>query len=394
MSKIVFAFLNTKIALNLLKITKTMKNEISISEKKVKSKESDQISKLLKKLSSLEKEANLQREQLEKLLTAFVKDILPIMEKRKQMVDEWIQQLMCYYDTSQLKANDKPLLTEIIAYQLKEYTYLSDGNLPEHLALVFERIEGLTFEEAKGKNFIESVEAITEKLTEMGLDLDLSGLKQDSTEEELRKYFAEILENKIDQNNEFNTGQRKKTKKQEEKERKEKLAEELKNKSINSVYRELAKAIHPDLEQDAELRKIKEEVMKELTAAYEKQDLRTLFRLEMEWLQKEESELDTKPDELLKIYKKMLKDQIEDLQMEIEMEDSHARFARIKIHFHPEIQLRKVNIKEFIEREEYMLKEYVWNVREMKKHHPPVVPKLLREFISEFRHIKNSQFNW
>ena len=375
-------------------MTTKMRDDIIVSENKTKPSATDQFRKLLKKLSLLEKEAQVQREQLEKLLNAFLQDVKPTMNKRMQLVDEWIQQLMRFYGSIQLKKHDKPILTEIISSQLKEYTHLSEGQLPEHLSAIFETIEGMTFEEAKESDFDEKLQAISDKFAEAGFDFDLSELNQNSSEEDVRKFFAEKIEKEFQNKEESNSGQKKKTKRQEAEERKEKLAEELKNKSINSVYRELAKAIHPDLEQDPEMRKIKEEVMKELTSAYEKQDLRTLFRLEMEWLQKEESDLDTKPDELLKIYKTMLKDQIDDLKLEIELEETNPRFAMLRLHIPLFIQLRDVNISEFIQLEEDFLKDYEFNVTDIKKYHPPVLPKNLRELISRFRRENNNSFNW
>jgi len=65
---------------------------------------------------------------------------------------------------------------------------------------------------------------------------------------------------------------------------------------------------HPDLEQDAERRRQKETVMQELTAAYRNHDLHTLLRLELEWIRREECDLDRMTEEKLAIYNSVFKE--------------------------------------------------------------------------------------
>ena len=58
-----------------------------------------------------------------------------------------------------------------------------------------------------------------------------------------------------------------------EKEERTRQAEQLRNKSITSIYKQLAKVLHPDLEPDAERKQAKGTLMQELTAAYRNNDL-------------------------------------------------------------------------------------------------------------------------
>ncbi|MBC7867390.1 MAG: hypothetical protein H7X88_07640, partial [Gloeobacteraceae cyanobacterium ES-bin-316] len=53
--------------------------------------------------------------------------------------------------------------------------------------------------------------------------------------------------------------------------------DEVEKKSISELYKELAKMIHPDLEQDEAVRHSKEQLMKELTAAKEKEDVHAML---------------------------------------------------------------------------------------------------------------------
>jgi hypothetical protein len=60
----------------------------------------------------------------------------------------------------------------------------------------------------------------------------------------------------------------------------------------------------------------KEELMKELTAAYEKGDLHTILRLELTWLQKEDGDITTMNDVKLDAYTAALKEQAKELERE------------------------------------------------------------------------------
>lgn len=60
--------------------------------------------------------------------------------------------------------------------------------------------------------------------------------------------------------------------------------EEMQEKGINSIYKQLTKVFHPDLEHDSAQKAHKEELMKRLTTAYKSNDLYALVILAMEWM--------------------------------------------------------------------------------------------------------------
>jgi curved DNA-binding protein CbpA len=79
--------------------------------------------------------------------------------------------------------------------------------------------------------------------------------------------------------------------------------------TIGAIYKQLAKVLHPDLEPDPEKRGEKLALMQQLTAAYRNEDLPSLLRLELEWLHREEGDLDRLTEEELKIYNAVLREQ-------------------------------------------------------------------------------------
>lgn len=106
------------------------------------------------------------------------------------------------------------------------------------------------------------------------------------------------------------------SKRQRQKEMAKKAEEELKQRSIRTIYISLAKVVHPDGEKDDAARIEKEEVMKRVIAAYEQQDLQTLLALEMEWIYKITENLQQLTDEKLQVYLDVLKQQADDLEKE------------------------------------------------------------------------------
>src|SRR5262249_8228623 len=162
------------------------------------------------------------------------------------------------------------------------------------------------FHEAEREGFEETRSAIEDMFADAGVDIDLDGLTPGMSDEAIAAKFAEMKAKVQEQmeNHEKQTqqpGRRHKNKRQQEKEDRVRRDEEVRKRSIASIYKQLAKALHPDLEPDENRRQRKVALMQELTAAYRKNDLHTLLRLELEWIQREESDLDRLTEEKLSI---------------------------------------------------------------------------------------------
>ena len=110
---------------------------------------------------------------------------------------------------------------------------------------------------------------------------------------------------------------RKKTAKQLEKEAKQQLEDQNISKSIREVYRKLARALHPDREQDEKERERKTKIMQRVNAAYNKKDLLQLLELQLEVEQIDQKHLNNIAEDRLKYFNKILKEQFEELQQEI-----------------------------------------------------------------------------
>lgn len=75
--------------------------------------------------------------------------------------------------------------------------------------------------------------------------------------------------------------------------------------------------------------------MQELTKAHREGDLHTLLRLELEWIKREEGDLERLGDEKLGIYCELLEEQVEELQAEVREVGFEPRFAAMARFMNP-----------------------------------------------------------
>ena len=181
-------------------------------------------------------------------------------------------------------------------------------------------------EEAK-----ESISSFMESM--FGVDINMKDFSSDAEgfaqlNQKFRSEFEKIKEKEESKQN------KKKTKKQIEQEKNIKAEEEIKAKSIRSIYIMLVKILHPDSEIDPKLKLEKEEIMKKVTLAYDQKDLSTLLKLEMEWVHNETSHLEKISDDKLKIYIDALKEQVHQLIYERQSINMNPRFEEISEYVH------------------------------------------------------------
>jgi hypothetical protein len=105
---------------------------------------------------------------------------------------------------------------------------------------------------------------------------------------------------------------------------------EQQKKSIHKIYKRLAKALHPDLEQDVKLKVLKEELMKKLTCAYDARDLHALLALEMEWTGGSIDQDELESSEQIMTYREILNNQVESLKKTIDTLIFQPRYGPIQ----------------------------------------------------------------
>lgn len=201
------------------------------------------------------------------------------------------------------------------------------SEIHDDLNRLYKEVYGKSHEE----EFHDEMSDLKTMFAELGLnDIDLSDLNpKDNLQDMLRK-VGQSMHAGMEKNDELPPPPSKpKTKKELAKEQKVRELEALQNKGLNSIYKRLAKGLHPDLEQDLEKRIEKEVLMKRLTTAYSNQDLISLLEIESEWLGTVEDASETLSEESFKVYNSLLKEQIEDLKQELRITVLHHRYIEI-----------------------------------------------------------------
>jgi phage-related minor tail protein len=127
----------------------------------------------------------------------------------------------------------------------------------------------------------------------MDVDVDELNKTNFSSEEErqqhqekFKDFFEKYHQQQAGEHTDFfsqfeNQRERKKSKAQQEKEKKLAEAEKLLNTDINKLFKDLAKLIHPDREQDPTLRDKKEALMKELSNARDSMNIAEILRIKL-----------------------------------------------------------------------------------------------------------------
>jgi hypothetical protein len=150
---------------------------------------------------------------------------------------------------------------------------------------------------------------------QQGYDVDISNLSVFMSEEELNAELIHRL-NQAKQKAHFEGTGPKKSKKELKKEAEQKEIEEAKKKNVSTIFKNLAKQVHPDLEQDETERLKKEEFMKKVNQAYNNNDLFTLLSLEQEIIADSSERLNELTEAQIKIYIKVLREQLDELKNE------------------------------------------------------------------------------
>jgi hypothetical protein len=290
--------------------------------------------RLVTKVEELRARLDREIHRLDKVLAYYGEHIHPRMQRQMALRKELIRALAPFLDGNRLKQkSERKTLRMVIAEQINEIAGKEGTLTDEDLQAVFKQVHGVDFGQVEQEEMAEMRSVMEEMFGEIGIGIDLSDLRPDMSDEELASKAAEMAE-RIQQKAEeeegaFRPPNNRKTKRQLEKEERTRQAEQLRNKSIASVYKQLAKVLHPDLEPDAGRKQAKGTLMQELTAAYRDNDLHTLLRLEMEWIRREEGDVERLTEEKLSIYNQVLREQVFELERELAELPYHPRYQHI-----------------------------------------------------------------
>ncbi len=283
------------------------KLQISTSDKKVLTKNQQAFNRLTKQIEKLENEIVAEAQRLDRLTDLFSTEISEVeIETAQAQLDLALTFDSITEKKTFTKSQLKYIQETIVA--MLDIAFCKLQPTPEQEA-IYDKWSKSSYKEELARQETEEKNEFSSMFEELfgTLPLDDDGNPIDF--EDFKKAFS----GKSDTNNHKFKSKSAKQLKQEETLR---VEQEIKNKSVRSIYISLAKILHPDAETDPELRHGKEQVMKQVTVAYEQKDLQTLLRLEMEWIHKTTDHLDQLSDDKLKSYVAVLKEQVAQLKNE------------------------------------------------------------------------------
>ena len=224
------------------------------------------------------------------------------------------------YDNRVFTKTDKQKLHHILSEYTQELIAEFDR---DELKPIFNKYNEFDYDEMFDETQSEMSDLMKEMVENM-FNVELDEDADISSPENFKAHLQEKLREKLDaQPQQWTQTQepppeRKKTKKQLEKELRLQEEEALALQSVREVYRKLAAVLHPDREQDIDERIRKTELMQRVNAAYGKKDLLKLLELQLEIEQIDAQHLTQIADSRLKYFNKILKEQLEELNHEVE----------------------------------------------------------------------------
>lgn len=272
-----------------------------------------QFNQRIQKIHQLKKEIEAIEKAIPEIRSLIQKELQPVQDQIVEGRVRLVKQFDKAYYLKFFRHREKEKLQDIIlnhAYDLiRQYSrHDLEEIYDKHAETSYQEEEQLTHEANK-----EMAEGMFKSFFD--IDLDLEDVDMNVFGQISQKFLDSIQEKA--QQEEEKQKQRKKTKAQLAREKKMKEEAENISKTSRAIYTRLVKEFHPDKEAGEEKKLWKTETMKRVTQAYKSDDFYTLLSLEIELMQGNAHDVGELPDDQLKHYNKILKDQIDELQMQL-----------------------------------------------------------------------------
>ncbi len=286
-----------------------------------------EFNRLMKALESTKDRHAREQARLDEVLDISIRELMPLIEDLNRANRDIIFCGRKAWQNLKLTAKRRHWFGDLLSGKASDLLADPVGLGEEEIGLLQAVIDELgpcedelRIQEDEEEEFDFLCEMLEQSARAAGVELDLSDLDPKSDPAEFERTVRERLGAAtalFEDTPPAAKRPRKPTKAQAERERKRLELEDAKNRDLKSLFKQLAKAFHPDLEPDPLLKEHKKVWMQRLNTAYAASDLREMLQLEMEWLGEEATNLATAGDEKLKVYCMVLKEQIPDLKAKV-----------------------------------------------------------------------------
>lgn len=288
------------------------------------------VHRLLGQVESLRLRLAGEKRRLDEALIFQAAHISPKQARLTVLRTEAVRALAGFLDDRRLGMADSRVLCEILIEQLDEilaHTAAPDPDLKE----LFARLHGVGFDDVVQEGLEEARSGMAAILSELGFDMEIPELRPDMSEEEMAATAAQMRDRirQVEEASGEKGPVRRKTKREQREAERAQRFEQMRKISIGAIYKRLVKALHPDLERDPSVRELKSALMQQITAAYAGNDLHTLLRLELEWIDGNGPAAARRTDETLDGYAQLLRQQVTQLRTECMDLPFHPRYESL-----------------------------------------------------------------
>lgn len=294
--------------------------------------------RLIKKIEKLRRSIEEETDRLNRLLTFYSLELHPLEMRILQQRKSLVRRLYPFLKSREIPGRkQRGTLRMLISEQLDAIRDIERELKDDDLKSIAEQLGKATLRTPSEEDldFLEELKSRAQAdFRDMGVDVDLSKFRPGMSPEELFETLAEV-ESKLKEGDEPGAASRRKSKRESREEERTRLEEELRQRDLGSLYKQLAKMLHPDLEPDPVLRVEKEAAMKRLTTAYKAKDLHGILRLELEWISREQADVTRLTEEKLRVYNGILREQADELQARVHEVAMHPRFGPLAPYAHP-----------------------------------------------------------
>ena len=292
------------------------------------SKAQKEFNRLTKRIAKLEKEVHDFREGATRLRQRVQNEYRPLQAQHNDTRAALVRVLDHAHEAYKLTKTERKKIVDIIAHGCAD---LLDRGHADLQPIIDKYDPPLSEEEAAEAEAADA--EIDQQAAEMMKQFfsQQFGVKFDpaadvSTPEKMEAYMAQQMAEREEQfaaqeaEKAERRAKRKKSPKQQAAEEQKQAEEKNITQAVRTLYKDLVKALHPDLEPDEAEKLRKTELLKQVTTAYEANELLTLLRLQLELNRIDQSHLENLAEDQLRYYNKLLREQARELDEALYME--------------------------------------------------------------------------
>ena len=289
--------------------------------------------RLLARVESLRESIDAEEQELDATLSFYADEVVPRLAKQTSLQKELVRALAPYANKSFFPRKEERVeVRELVRGLLDEIANSERGLIETDLREIYNAVHGVGYAQDERKTIAAVKASLAQALAEAGLEVDFSELDSAASEDEfMTRAEALIARARRIKEAEAEAAHCAEHGHHETDDDQARAEEEARKRSIATIYKQLARILHPDLERDAERQKAKVQLMQELTVAYHQNDLHTLLRLEMQWIENEGGDIDRLTEEKLEVYNDVLSGQVKGLEQRLMGLMFHPRYRTIVV---------------------------------------------------------------